>query len=238
MSSTAIVLQARLGSSRLPSKALMRLGSRTILGHCLVRLAISRVPIIVATTTASEDDQIEQEARLYGAEVFRGHPTDVLERFLSVSEMYGLMEIVRATADNPFVDVGGPLRVIEFRRRLDADHVTEQGLPIGMAVEAVAVSALKRASRLISDPYDREHVTSFIRRDRRFRVFWIMGPGNLRRPALRLTVDTRADLEFARSIQERIETADDPASSDCVIEAAGALLLSQRQLNQGIYATR
>jgi len=237
MSATAIVLQARLGSSRLPRKALLRLGSHSILGQCLRRLVLSRLPVIVATTTLSEDDAIEQEARAHGVEVFRGDPQDVLGRFLEAAETFGLREIVRATADNPFVDPGGPLRVVEFRRRLEADHVTEQGLPIGAAVEAVSVDALKRARRQITDAYDREHVTSFIRRDRRFRVFWIMAPGDLRRPAIRLTVDTPADLEFARRIQERVESDGHLPSTREIIRAASAILAAQRN-PQGAYAIR
>src|SRR4051794_22885283 len=200
MASTAIVLQVRLGSSRLPGKALASIGSRSLLGHCLVRLAVSRLPVIVATTSTPEDDAVETEATAYGASVFRGDEHDVLGRYLAAADSFGLNEIVRATGDNPFVDSGAPLRVTEFRRRFDADHVTERGLPVGMAVEAVSVDALRRSSGLIADRYDREHVTSFIRRDRRFRAICTMAPGHLRRPGLRLTVDTLTDLTFVRGV--------------------------------------
>jgi spore coat polysaccharide biosynthesis protein SpsF len=238
MDSTAIVLQARLGSSRLPRKALAPIGPRSLLGHCLIRLAAARLPIIVATTTSTEDDAIEIEARAYGADVFRGHAHDVLARYLAAADAFGLADIVRATGDNPFVDAGGPLRVIEFRRRFDADHVTERGLPVGMAVEAVSIDALRRASTLIVDPYDREHVTSFVRRDRRFRAVCTMAPGHIRRPGLRLTVDTMADLEFARGVHALLDSNEDPPTTPQVIRAASSLLAAQRHPPQKIYATR
>jgi spore coat polysaccharide biosynthesis protein SpsF len=238
MVSTAVVLQARTGSSRLPRKALAPIGSRSLLGHCLVRLALARLRLIVATTTLAEDDAIEMEARTYGAEVFRGDAYDVLGRYLATAETFGLTEIVRATGDNPFVDADAPLRVTEFRRRFDADYVTERGLPVGVAVEAVSVDALRRASILIVDPYDREHVTSFIRRDRRFRAVSTMAPGHLRRPGLRLTVDTLTDLEFVRGVHARLDSNEDPPGTPQVIRAASSLLATERQLKQKMYATR
>ena len=87
-----------------------------------------------------------------------------------------------------------------FRQRVGADHVVECGLPMGTAVEAVSLDALDRADTLISDPYDREHVTSFVRRDARFRALRAVAPGDVRRPGLRLTIDTPEDLEFIREV--------------------------------------
>ena len=90
---------------------------------------------------------------------------------------------MRATADNPFVDPASARRVLESCRRVHADHVVECGLPVGAAVEAVSVDALTRAHRLITDPYDREHVTSFVRRDPRFRALRAVAPANCAGPA-------------------------------------------------------
>jgi spore coat polysaccharide biosynthesis protein SpsF (cytidylyltransferase family) len=71
---------------------------------------------------------------------------------------------------------------------------------VGTAVEAVSLGALERACALLSDPYDREHVTSFIKRDSRFRALRVVAPGEVRRPGLRLTVDTQEDLDFVRAV--------------------------------------
>jgi spore coat polysaccharide biosynthesis protein SpsF len=224
MAETAIVLQARMGSSRLPGKVLARIGTRTILAHCIYRLRQSGLPVIVATSVRPEDDAVEREARECGADSFRGSEADVLARYLAAAEAFSLSEVVRATADNPFVDPDGPRRVLSFRERVAADHVVECGLPVGAAVEAVSVDALSRAATLVTDPYDREHVTSLVRRDTRFRSLRAVAPGYIRRPGLRLTVDTEADLDFARDVYSRLQAGvDSPLSA--IIKTADGLLV-------------
>jgi len=143
---------------------------------------------------------VDREARRLGVEVFRGDADNVLDRFIRCSREHGLTTAIRATADNPFVDGEGPTRVLALTQRVGADHVIECGLPIGAAVEAVTLDALERAESLITDPYDREHVTSFIKRDPRFRALRVVAPGDVRRPGLRLTVDTQEDLDFVRAV--------------------------------------
>ncbi len=237
MARVAVVLQARVGSARLPGKVLAHVGGRTILDHCVLRLSVSGLPVIVATTTRPEDNAVEAEARAIGAEVFRGDEHDVLSRFIAAARAFDLTEVVRATADNPLVDGEGVMRVVEFRRRVNADHVMERGLPVGMAVEAVAVDALSRANAWVTDPYDREHVTSFIRRDARFRVFWATVPAGIRRPSLRLTVDTPADLELVRAVVQRLGSAQAVAPIARVIAAADSVIGGRSGI-QGVYATR
>src|SRR5690606_725432 len=130
----------------------------------------------------------------------RGEGRAVLSRYTGAARACGLTRVSRATADHPRVDGGGVARTIAFQDRVCADHVVECGLPVGTAVEAVTVEALDRAAALADDPYDREHVTSLIRRDARFSALRAVAPGALRRPGLRLTVDTADDLEFIRSV--------------------------------------
>jgi spore coat polysaccharide biosynthesis protein SpsF len=132
---------------------------------------------------------------------------------------------VRATADNPFVDADSVRRVLDLLRRVQADHVVEHGLPVGAAVEAVTVAALRKADSLITDPYDREHVTSFVRRDSRFRALRAMAPLAVRRPGLRLTVDTSDDLEFARAIQRSLGSGDSLHAVSAIIRAADSWIV-------------
>ena len=225
MDRTAVILQARLGSRRLPGKVLAQLGSRSLLEHCVIRLTRCGLPIIVATTDRAEDDAVEREARRLGAQVFRGDEQDVLGRFLAAAHAFDLTRIIRATADNPLVDPDGPQRVLELGRRVQADHVVECGLPVGTAVEAVSIDALHRARTLITDPYDREHVTSFVRRDSRFRALRAVAPGNVRRPGLRLTVDTQEDLDFLRSVFVIMGVRDQVPALPAIIRAAEGLLI-------------
>ena len=199
---TLIVLQARLGSGRLPGKALSPIGDRTLLAHCLSRLQASGVaPVLVATTTEPEDEAIAAEAARYGAECFRGPRDHVLERFVLLARLTGTRRLVRATGDNPAVDIDAPARVLAALDAQDADYMVEQGLPYGAAVEAVTVRALEQALASSRDPYDHEHVTTYIhRRPAVFRVATAAAPVAVRRPALRFTVDTRADLLYMREV--------------------------------------
>jgi spore coat polysaccharide biosynthesis protein SpsF len=201
MAGAAIVLQARMASSRLPGKTLALVAGRTVLQHCIERLrAASGLPVIVATTTGAADDRVEEEGIRLGADVVRGPDEDVLARFLMAIERFSLSEVVRATADNPAVDIDAPGRVLEMRRRTGADHVVENGLPYGTAVEAVSADALRRCADLATEPHDREHVTSLLYRDPRFVAVPVPAPAPLCRPELRLTVDTADDLAWVRRV--------------------------------------
>jgi spore coat polysaccharide biosynthesis protein SpsF len=218
-----IILQARYGSTRLRGKALARLGPWTLLEHCLRRLLESGVgEVVLATTRRPEDDALAAVAETLGVAVHRGPCDDVLARYVAAAERYGLDPIVRATGDNPLVDRQAPARLLRVLRETGADYVGEEGLPVGAAVEAVTLDALRRAAALASDPHDREHVTTFIRRHpERFAVVMVDAPPRLRRGRLSLTVDRRDDLERVR---ELLAMARSPMPDlDDVIQAADLL---------------
>jgi spore coat polysaccharide biosynthesis protein SpsF len=196
-----VVLQARMRSTRLPGKVLAPLGDAPILVHCIERLAAAGVgPVFVATSHHPADDPVAATAHAAGAEVFRGPEADVLERFALVADGSTAPFLIRATADNPLVDIDAPRRVLEHLRT-GADYVVESGLPVGAAVEGVRRALLRVAANEATDPYDREHVTPFFtRQPDRFRVLLAEPPPDLRRPGLRFTVDTADDLAFVRRV--------------------------------------
>jgi spore coat polysaccharide biosynthesis protein SpsF len=197
----AIVLQARMDSQRLPGKALAIVGGKSLLAHCVERLqATSDIRVVLATTTEAHDDCLEREGDRLGVMVVRGPVQDVLARFAMVATKLSLTDVIRATADNPAVDMDAAGRVLALRRRTRADHVVEYGLPYGTAVEAISAAALHRAAAAATDPYDREHVTPFIRRDPRFVTLPALAPAALRRPRIRLSVDTCDDLAFVQKV--------------------------------------
>jgi spore coat polysaccharide biosynthesis protein SpsF len=222
-----IILQARFASSRLPGKALAAIGGRTILEHCLRRMMFAGVaPVVLATTTRPEDDALADVARTLGANVFRGDTDDVLGRYLDAADEFGFDTIVRATGDNPGADIQAPGRMLAALRSSEADYASEEGLPYGAAVEAVTREALVRAGRDAIHCADREHVTTYVRRNTQsFRVLTVSAPAPLRRPDVRVTVDTAEDLEHARDLFAR--TGRDMPSLRQIIEAAG------RQLRKG-----
>jgi spore coat polysaccharide biosynthesis protein SpsF len=197
-----IVLQARMGSTRLPGKAMQTIGERSILARCLERLLAGRAaPLLLATTTQAEDDVIVEEASRFGVPVVRGDADDVLARFGQAVEMVAPTYVIRATADNPAVDIDAPGRVLAHLRRGGLDYVVERGLPVGAAVEGMRASVLLEAVAASTEPYDREHVTPFLKRpERRYRVFEPLVALPIRRPDLRLTVDTADDLAYMAGV--------------------------------------
>ena len=218
---TGIVLQVRYASTRLPGKALETIGPYSIVEHCLRRLVAAGVArVVLATTTDPEDDPIVAVARGIGVGVFRGSRNDVLGRYVAAAAAFGFEFVVRATGDNPAVDVQAPGRVLSAIRSTGADYVCERGLPRGAGVEAVTVAALRRAAACATGADDREHVTSWIKRNEdQFRLVESPAPAPLERPALRFTVDTRDDLGYMRSLFAR--TGRDEPSLRALIEAAG-----------------
>jgi spore coat polysaccharide biosynthesis protein SpsF len=219
----AIVLQARIGSTRLPGKSLAPIAGRSLLARAVERLrARSGLPVVLATTTLPADDLLAEEARGLGIDVVRG-PADVLARYAVAASALGLDVVIRATADYPAVDLDAPRRTLEMLQRSAADYVVDRGLPVGATVEAMSVAALRRAAGLASTSYDREHVTPFIRRDPRSRALDLLAPLPLRRADLRFTVDTADDLTAMRRLYAELGPPADPASLDQFILAADRL---------------
>jgi spore coat polysaccharide biosynthesis protein SpsF len=217
-----VILQARYNSTRLPGKALEVVAGRTILEHCLRRLIKAGVArVVLATTWEPEDDVLAVMARRLGVGVYRGESADVLARFANAARFFALDPVLRATGDNPAVDVQAPGRVLAALRTAGADYVMESGLPCGAAVEGMTADALERAEILAQDAYDREHVTPIIRSNPDiFSVVEVSAPPSLTRPELRLTIDTREDLERVRELFFRTQS-DDPSLSS-LIAASGS----------------
>jgi spore coat polysaccharide biosynthesis protein SpsF len=230
VSQAVIILQARMGSMRLPGKVLAPIGARSLLAHCLARLRIgAAAPLLLATTTRAEDDVLAVTAARYGVPVFRGPAEDVLSRYVLAARSVGARFVVRATADNPAVDIDGPARVLAMLRSSTADHVIETGLPYGAAVEGVTVDALIRASRQATDPADREHVTPLIRREpRAFSALTMPAPHSLLRPGVRLTVDTDDDLWFMRDLAARLNNWSGEPELRAILRAADAVSMGLR----------
>jgi spore coat polysaccharide biosynthesis protein SpsF (cytidylyltransferase family) len=205
-SDAAIVLQARMGSTRLPGKVLAPVGGQPVLCHCLERLVLSAAgPVVLATSASPEDDVLVAEAEQLGVAVVRGDRLDVLSRFVTAAQGLGSAFVIRATADNPVVDIDAPRRTLDALRASGADYCCERGLPYGAGVEAMKASVLFDTGRRAVSPVDREHVTTFIRRERtRYQVIEPLVPVEVRRPDLRLTVDVPDDLERIRDIARRL----------------------------------
>ncbi|MGH2869709.1 MAG: cytidylyltransferase domain-containing protein, partial [Solirubrobacteraceae bacterium] len=213
------VVQARMSSSRLPGKVLIRLGEHTAL-ELLIR-RISRAgeldEIVLATSTESSDDALEDEARRLAIPFLRGPLHDVLTRYRMACDAYRADAVVRITGDCPLSDAGVIDSVVSHWRNLEADYVTNtlepRTYPNGLDVEVISAAALRQAADEAVDAEDREHVTPFIRRQpERFTT------GELRlepsRSQVRITLDTAQDAEIIRSVVA--ELGPDPTMSAIV----------------------
>ena len=221
-----IVLQARFASRRLSGKALALIGGRPILARCLDRLQASgAAPVVLATTTNREDDTLAAVAIGQGVPVVRGPDADVLRRVLMVAERFGADYIIRATGNNPAVDIDAPQRVLQTLVDSDFDYVIESGLPHGAAVEAVTVDALHKAEAMAVDSADREYVTSLVRSHRLFQAIEVPAPRAVHRPDLHLAVDTMHDLAYMRGVLAAFadDTIEPPLAA--IVAAADALML-------------
>jgi spore coat polysaccharide biosynthesis protein SpsF len=203
-----------MGSQRLPGKVLAPIAGRPLLEHCLLRLMASgTAPVILATTRRNDDDAVAALAARLGVPVFRGATDDVLDRFVRCAEHAKLDVVVRATADNPAVDIDAPRRLLAAMAQSRADYVGEEGLPYGAGVEVVTTEALRQQAITNYDAFDREHVTTYIRRRRdQFTALRLDAAPALRRPDVRLTVDTLDDLEQMRRLYAGVGNGMRPVS--------------------------
>lgn len=201
-----IVIQARMGSTRLPGKVLRPLAGRSVLGWVVhaARASEAAERVVVATTTRPDDDVVVEEATASGAEVIRGDEDDVLSRFVkAVDQEDDATGVVRLTADCPLLDPTLVRACVRVFDALDVDYVSTispRSLPRGLDVEVASAGALRRADREASGA-DRAHVTSYLYRELgRFRVAGL----TFSPPAddLRVTMDTIEDVAAIEAIVE------------------------------------
>lgn len=200
-----IVLQARMGSRRLPSKVMAPLAGHPLVEYCIVRLCASGVgPVVLATTTEPEDASLVALGARLGVLTWTGPVDDVLRRYADVVCAHpDTHYVIRATADNPFVDIDAPRRVLKTLGD-GADYVVEEALPLGAAVEGVRRGVLLQAQRAATTSYDREHVTPWVRRANGIVRALPMAPDQVQAPDLRLTVDTPSDLAHVQHLADAL----------------------------------
>lgn len=201
---TAIIVQARLGSSRLPGKVLMDLAGQTVLAHGLGRCrAVEGADVVVcATTTQPADEAVADEAARAGALVFRGSETDVLARYHGAAAMVGADVVMRVTSDCPLIDPTLCARVLALRTAEAADYAAnnlEPTWPHGLDCECFTFDALESAFHAASDPFHREHVTPWIRQNPALKRVNLAGPGGAY-PHMRWTLDYPEDIAFFRAL--------------------------------------
>jgi len=202
--SLGIVIQARMGSTRLPGKVLRPIAGRPLLAHVTGRLAALRhqATAVVATSTLTQDDAIEAWCKANGVACFRGDEQDVLDRYLRCAEAFGFTFIVRLTADNPFTDIVELGRLIDLQASAGLDYAHSFGMmPIGVGAEIFTLDALHRSHREGLAAHHREHVSEYMQEHPEiFSSAALDVPAGKRAPGLRLTVDTEDDWQRADTL--------------------------------------
>jgi spore coat polysaccharide biosynthesis protein SpsF len=223
------IVQARMGSTRLPGKVLRPIAGRPLLWHIVHRLRKSHLieDVVVATTTNPLDDAIVEFGRQHGVTVIRGPEDNVLARFALAAEASDADVVVRVSSDAPFVDAGFIDHLLTAMIAQGGDYVLMEA---GAATAHEGVDPLTRRGldKLMmdaaDDPVAREHVTGYFKLHPGF-VPIARAPAypELAREAGRLTVDTPDDLAFIEAVHARMEAKAGEAS------LADILLLLERE---------
>jgi len=216
MGRTVAIIQARMGSTRLPEKVLREIGDRAMLWHVYERAVKASLvdAVVVATTTEPGDDAIEAFCREHAIDCHRGSETDVLDRYYQTAIDENADTVVRLTADCPFLSPAVIDRVVRVYRDSDAQYVTniiQYTYPDGLDVEVFDAAALGTARENATSSEEREHVTPYIRESGAFETKNVENPLDIYEYSCigdgtvpRWTVDYPEDLEFVREVYDRL----------------------------------
>ena len=202
------IIQARMGSTRLPGKVLMDIAGQTMLARTVNRARRASLvnETVVATTTDPHDDAVADECGRCGVPAFRGSEEDVLDRYYRAAKAHSAEAVVRVTSDCPLMDPGAIDEVVDrflVERPDYAANTIERTYPRGLDTEVISIDALQRAWREAERNSERENVTPYILRNpQKFRLLSVTGDVDLSRH--RWTVDTMDDLRMVRAVYERL----------------------------------
>lgn len=217
---TVIIVQARTGSLRLPGKVLLPLAGKTLLERMMERILASHEAdgAVIATTIEQEDDPIVDLCLDNRFHIFRGHPTDLLDRHYKTAKEYGADIVVKIPSDCPLIDPAVIDKVIRFYKDNTYDYVSNlhpATYPDGNDVEVMSMKALREMWLNAAKDYEREHTTPYLwencERYRIGNVEWETGKNYSM--SHRFSIDYRLDYEFIRSVYDELYTPKNPIFS-------------------------
>ncbi|MDD3146106.1 MAG: glycosyltransferase family protein [Candidatus Riflebacteria bacterium] len=195
-----VVIQARMGSTRLPGKTLLPLGGRPVIEHVIRRSSAAMLVdrVVVATTDQSEDDQVADWCNRHAIHCIRGSSADVLARYLKAISEFPCSNVIRITADCPLIDPGIIDALLCLHAGQGCDYtanVIPPTFPIGFDAEVIRAETLQQLDGSASLTSHREHVTLFIRENlARFKTANLSFGQNFEN--VRLTLDRDADFQL------------------------------------------
>lgn len=209
---TVAIVQARMGSTRLPNKVMKQINGKPMIELLLERLSRAQEvdQIVVATSVDPRNIPLVEHVKLLGYPCVQGSETDVLARYVEASRTVAADIVVRITGDCPLVDPEIVDEAIRGFKAADVDYfsnIEPATFPDGLDTEVFSFSALERASRETAAPYDREHVTPYLRKSASFRRGCMKNEQDL--SGTRWTVDEHADFQVIRAIFEHFSPAVD-----------------------------
>jgi spore coat polysaccharide biosynthesis protein SpsF len=208
------IIQARMGSVRLPQKSMMLLGSKPMLQHVIERTKQSKLvsSVVLATTEEDGDDVLALLAETLDVKLYRGHSSDLVDRYYNAALKESADIIVRIPADNPLVHHTEIDRGIDhfvnskYDFTSNIDPYLNNGYPDGFGAEIFNFSALEKIYSLVKSKYHREHVTSFFRDEQHdFNCGSCLCPPEISRPDVVLDVNTKDEYNFMNKLIGRLE---------------------------------
>lgn len=201
-----IIIQARMGSTRLPGKILKNIGNKNLLEHILFRLTKLKhnVQIVIATSDLEKDDNVENFCKEKDIKCFRGSETNVLERYYLCAKENDFDYIVRLTGDNPFTDIEELDNLINLHIKKKVDYSRSFfALPKGVGAEIFTFETLVKSYKYGKKDNHKEHVNEYIEENEdRFKIAELKVEKGKNRPDISLTVDTEDDYKKACFIVE------------------------------------
>lgn len=202
-----IIIQARMGSSRLPSKIMLPINGKPVFQYQIDRLKTLKYPLFIATTIKPQDDAVVDFALNNNLAYSRGSEDNVLARYYECAVKYQLNAIVRLTSDCPLIDAGIINEGIEQylqadNQQLYLSNTIERTYPRGADFEIFSFQQLKEAYDNATDISDKEHVTPYIWKNKSGKESIVQYKQSRDYSAYRITLDTPEDFELIQKLIE------------------------------------
>jgi len=208
------VIQARMGSKRLPRKSMMPLAGKPLVDHVIMRLlrASSISQVVLAIPDTAEDQLLNERARVLGVPCYRGSENDLVDRFFRAAAAYKADVVVRVCADNPLIHPSEVDRIVEYFLNSEIHFASNvgpvmgNGYPDGLGAEVFGFDSLRWIHENVSDSHCREHVhDSFYLNKDRFTLGTVMCPQEFSQPEIVLDINTQQEYEFISKLFDDLQ---------------------------------
>ena len=213
---TVLIIQARMGSTRLPGKSMLDLGGKPLIGWVIHRVKKTSLvdKVVLSTTQKPEDNILEVIGLEYGIDVFRGSENDLVDRYYQAAKKYKADLVVRVPGDNALPEPKEIDRVITFHKNNHNDFSSNlpdvaqhgyphNGYPDGIGAEVINFAALKKVWDTSSHPRNREHPhTNFYENREIFKIGILECPKEIKRPEIILDINTKEQYDFISDMYE------------------------------------